>query len=102
MLIGWRLWSCSYPLYADRKKLHSHIEILNILRNSSNYFMKFLNYLQKTKKFRKNSKKIAKNQKISKKICKKPKNFVKIRKKQNTCILYGKNQKYFSKYQKIL
>src|SRR6266481_9888201 len=37
-LIGSSIWSCSYPSCADRKKLHDHIEILNILRNSEIYF----------------------------------------------------------------
>src|SRR6266481_1624092 len=103
MLIGSWLWSCSYPSCAGRKKLHGHIEILNILQNSSNYFMKFLNYLQKTKKFHKNSKKIShvfpmgKTKNIlqkTKKFCEILKIFCKIRKN------FVKIQKYFVKIQK--
>src|SRR6266481_5808256 len=71
----------------QQKKLHGHIEILNILRNSSKCFTKFqifyeipkfisefTNFFRKTKNILQNSKKFRKN---SKKICKKPKNFVK-------------------------
>src|SRR6266481_4422836 len=48
-LIGSSIWSCSYPLYAGRKKLHDHIEILNILRNSEIYFQNSRIFFEKQK-----------------------------------------------------